>query len=136
MAERKVNKMNVDFTEKRKYPRFDFRIPMRYRKIETDTYDFKGSLIKNISKGGVKMTIYEFLPLNLRLAVEIPLTSGTQPVKGVCRVVWVRKTGIGNQYDVGVEFVNLNQGDPAQIARFIFNKSEGKVLWKEESSSF
>lgn len=109
--------------ERRRYFRLDSRIPMRYRKIEANSQEFRGSLMKNISKGGVQMTVYEFLGRNLKLALEIPLESGISPVQGSSRVAWVRKTSFSEQYDVGIEFVNLNQGDGTQIATFISSKS-------------
>ena len=115
--------MQKDIAEKRKYPRLNSRIPMRYRKIETSTQEFQGSLMKDISEGGTRMTISEFLPLNSKLAMEIPLMPGRRPVKGVSRVAWVAKAGFSERYDVGVEFVELDQEDSMQIAKFILNKA-------------
>ena len=109
--------------ERRKEIRLDSRIPMRYRKIEANTREFKGSLIKNISASGVKITNYEFLPLNSRLAMEIALASGRKVVEGICRVAWVKKAPFSEQYDIGVEFVNLDQGDEGQISDFIFSRN-------------
>ena len=114
--------------ERRRYLRLDSRIPMRYRKIETNIQEFKGSLMRNISEGGASMTIYEFLPLNLRLALEIPLMFGKKPLQGISRVAWVAKAAFGEQYDVGLEFVNLNHENLTQVAKFVFDKSIEKVL--------
>ena len=114
--------------EKRKHPRFNFSMPMRYKRIGKDVRDFKGSLIKNLSKGGAQVNTFEFLPLNVKLAVEIPLLSGVQPVKGVCRVAWVRKAAFSEQYDAGVEFVDFDQENTEQIAKFIFDKNIEKVI--------
>ena len=58
--------------------------------------------------------------------MEMPLVSGIKAVQGTCRVAWVKKAPFGEQYDVGLEFVNLNQGDDIQIANFVFNKSMEK----------
>ena len=115
--------MCADFREKRKYPRLDFSSPMRYRKLKTDDQQFKGSLMRNISEGGVMMAIYEFLSLNLNLSIEIPLGTGTAPMKGTCRVVRIKKAAFSEQYDAGLEFVTLSQEDVTRIAKFIFNKS-------------
>lgn len=116
-----------DFIEKRKHTRLKFNVPVRYRKIKADSQELKGTLIRDISRGGLKMLAYEFLPLNLRLAMEIPLVSGLKAVEGTARVAWVKKTGITPQYEVGVEFVNLNQGDAEQIAKFVLDQSARKV---------
>lgn len=114
--------------EKRRHIRFDSRIPMRYRKIETNAREFKGSLMRNISEGGVKATIHEFLPLNSKLAMEIPLVSGRKSVNGTCRVAWIKKAGFSEQYNVGTEFLHLSEADKIEIANFIFSKSVEKVL--------
>lgn len=114
--------------EKRKHPRFDFSMPMRYKRLEKDARAFKGSLIKNLSTGGAQVNTFEFLPLNVKLAVEIPLLSGVQPVKGICRVAWVRKAGFSEQYDTGVEFVDFGQENTEQLAKFIFDKNVEKVI--------
>ena len=109
------------FSERRKDPRFGFRIPVRYRKLGTVSQEFKGSLMRDISTGGARMTIYEFLPLNLRLAAEIPLISASKPFAGVCRVAWVKKTAFSEQYDVGVEFLELKPEDKTQVGEFVQN---------------
>jgi c-di-GMP-binding flagellar brake protein YcgR len=115
-------------TEKREHLRFDSRIPMRYRRIETNIQEFKGSLMRNISEGGLMMSIYEFLPLNSKLAMEIPLVPGKRPIQEVCRVAWIAKAAFGEQYRVGAEFLNLNQAEGEQIAGFIFDKSVEGIL--------
>jgi c-di-GMP-binding flagellar brake protein YcgR len=115
--------MRREFTEKRRQARLTFHIPMRYKKIESDIREFKGSLMKNISEGGASMSTYEFLPLNSRLAMEIPLRAGSRPVEGLCRVAWVKKAPFGEQYDAGVEFININQEYSKQIGNFILNKT-------------
>jgi c-di-GMP-binding flagellar brake protein YcgR len=112
--------------EKRRHARFSFSMPMRYKRIEKDARDFKGSLIRNLSAGGAQIKTFEFLPLNAKLAVEISLLNGVQPVKGICRVAWVRKTAFSEQYDTGVEFVDFNQENTEQIAKFIFDKNTEK----------
>lgn len=109
--------------EKRRYTRLAFCIPVRYRKITPDIQESKGSLTKDISERGAKMITYEFLPPNLTLIMEMPLISEMKPVKGICRVAWVAKTGFSERYDVGIEFVNLDQGDQARIAKFVFSES-------------
>ena len=110
--------MIMDFAEKRRFPRFDSRISIRYRKIPQVRL-LQGTITRNISKGGLMMRTFEFLPHDARLTVEMALLEGMKPVQGTCRVAWVRKAPFGEQYDTGVEFVNLNQGDPERIGDFI-----------------
>jgi len=115
--------MRENFAEKRRYPRLDLRNPMRYRRLEASSSGFKGSLIRNISEGGARMTIYEFLPRNLKLAIEIPLLTEAESVKGTCRVAWARKAAFSEQYDVGIEFDSLGCEDAGRIAKFVVFKT-------------
>ncbi|MBN3038620.1 MAG: PilZ domain-containing protein [Candidatus Omnitrophica bacterium] len=110
---------NDALEERRRHHRFNFSNPMRYKKIETHGKEFKGSLMRDISVGGARMTIFEFLPLNLRLAAEIPLTMGARPVRSTGRVAWISKTAYGDQYEVGIEFTGLDPDDMGQISEFI-----------------
>ncbi|MFH1046076.1 MAG: PilZ domain-containing protein [Candidatus Omnitrophota bacterium] len=100
---------------------------MRYKKLESATVEFKGSLMRDISVGGASMTTYEFLPLNLKLAAEIPLVSGVRPVRGTGRVAWIRKAGYSDNYDVGLEFSNLDDEDRAQLYEFITVQKVRKI---------
>jgi len=115
--------MALNYREKRRHPRLDSRIPISYRKLETDAAQFKGSLMQDISESGARMTINEFLPLNSKLSLQIHLVSGRNSAQGSGRVAWVRKTAFGEQYHVGVEFAGFSQEDEAQIARFILHNS-------------
>jgi c-di-GMP-binding flagellar brake protein YcgR len=116
------------FVEKRKYPRCYSSLPIRYRKLEKKISESKGALIKNISEGGIKVVMHEFVPLNGKLAVEIPLASGQPSVKGTSRVAWMKKLAFSEQYEVGMEFLDLNQGDSLNIAKFIFTKNVEGLL--------
>ncbi len=115
--------MAVNPGEKRRHPRLDSRIPISYRKLETDAAEFKGSLMQDISESGARMTINEFLPRDSKLSLQIHLASGRNSAQGACRVAWVRKAAFSEQYHAGVEFTGFSQEDEAQIARFILHKS-------------
>lgn len=108
-----------NFIEKRECPRYDLRIPLSYKKIEAKSREFKGSLLKNISLGGVRLSVYELLPQNLKLALEIPLRPGLKPIEAHSRVAWVRSLSYGEQYDIGVEFLKVSKEDNEQLAKFI-----------------
>jgi len=114
--------MFIDAKEKRQHIRLNLRIPMRYKKLETQGEEFKGSLVQDISAGGARMNIHEFLPLNSRLSLEIPMGSARKAIGGTARVIWTNRSGLGDQYNTGLEFLHLNQGDHARIANFIFAK--------------
>ena len=101
---------------------------MRYRKIDAEAQAFKGSLMQNISEGGVCLSTYEFLPLHIKLAMEIPLVPGSSPIRGTSRVAWVKSSAFGDQYEVGAEFTDITQEEILRIGKFVFNKSLEKII--------
>ena len=115
--------MQENRIEKRRHPRLECRVAMHYRQLEAKTQEYKGSLLRNISPNGAGMTLYEFLPLNSKLAMQIRLLFNRKPIQGCCRVAWVRKAAFSEQYDAGIEFDNLSQIDNEQIAEFILNRN-------------
>jgi len=119
--------MRQDFMEKRKYQRFDSRIPVQYKRMQTNTAVFRGGLMKDISEGGARMSVYEFLSRDLKLLVEASLLTGVSPIRGTCRVAWVRKSAFGEQYDIGVKFDDFAQEDTKRIAKFVFLKALNKL---------
>ena len=115
-----------DALERRKHFRADFHIPMRYRQLEKNSPEFKGGLMRDISQGGARMTIFEFLPMHLNLAAEIPLISGAKPLKGTGRIAWVKKVAYGDQHDVGIEFTGIDHEDITQINEFVSWQKTGE----------
>ena len=112
--------MIAEYKEKREYPRLASDVPMSYRTIGAGPQEYKGSLMRDISEGGVRISSYEFLPLNSRLTTEIPLISGRRAMTASCRVAWVAKSGSSERYDTGLEFANLVPEDRRHMAKFLF----------------
>ena len=93
--------------EKRQYPRFAFSEPVSYQ--HTEGSQELGSMGEDISQGGVRIRVNEFLPLlkilNLRLHLNNP--SRVLDVKG--QVVWVRELPLGETFDVGIRFLEIQK---------------------------
>ncbi len=89
--------------EKRQHPRFSFREPVAYNKKEGSPES--GSLANDISGGGVRIRVQEFIPLNTVLDLKVHFTAParTMAVKGF--VVWVREVPHSEVYDVGIRFL-------------------------------
>ncbi len=113
--------MNVvlDFIEKRSCPRLNLRIPISYKRIDSFPQEPKGSLLRNISLGGLSIAAYEFLPHNLKLALDVPLQLGLKPLAAVSRVAWVKKASISDRYQAGIEFVSMDSKDKQQLQTFL-----------------
>ncbi len=64
-----------------------------------------GSLSGDISEGGLRLSVQEFIPLNtiFRLNIHVSDSARVLPAQG--RVVWVREVPQSDRYDVGIEFI-------------------------------
>ena len=92
---------------KRQYARKEFREAIGYQSgFDAPTH---GSLAGDISEGGVRIRVQEFIPLRTVLALKVHLNnpSRTVPVKG--QVVWVREVPQSEVYDIGIRFLEAEK---------------------------
>lgn len=110
--------------ERRKFVRLNFLVDVIYRRYESSEKE-KLSLSKNISTGGICLIAYGELKESDLLDLEIYLPDDNKPIKVMGRVVWVNEfiigeTPKGKRYDVGVEFIDIDQDDLTKIYKYVF----------------
>ena len=68
--------------DKRQYPRFSFHGPVGYQRREDAPES--GSVAVDLSQGGVRLRLSEFVPLNTLLDLKLHLTNPSRimPVRG------------------------------------------------------
>lgn len=99
-------------SEKRKHPRIETHVPVRYSKLKDGvSVKSKGSISKDFSLGGVCFRITEFVPMACRLIVELELPTREKPVKVIAKVAWIRKTTSGNNFELGNHFLEISKED-------------------------
>ncbi len=64
-----------------------------------------GSLSGDISEGGLRLSVQQFIPLNTIVRLQIHVSDPERVLAAQGRVVWVREVPQGDRYDVGIEFV-------------------------------
>lgn len=57
----------------------------------------------DLSEGGVRLAMNDFVPLGAELILQIHLAA-EKVIDDVARVVWVRKIPSAERYEVGLEF--------------------------------
>lgn len=116
--------------ERRKFVRLNANVDVKWAKITPDKESASGDLstTKNISGGGICLTMYgKNVDVGDLLDMEIDLpTKKTIRVKG--RVAWVGEFEIvggrhEKSYDVGIEFLEINEEDRIEISQFVFSFS-------------
>lgn len=113
-----------DGTERRRFVRISANVPVRYS-LPKGGDNLKVVKTKDISIGGICMTITEKLSPNIGLRLEIELGEATSPIFAKGEVVWVKedadlkdKEGI-RYFSVGVEFREILPKDRERLVGFI-----------------
>ncbi len=116
--------------ERRKFVRLNTNVDVKWAKITPDKEGATGDLskTKNISGGGICLTVYgKNVDIGDILDMEIDLpTKKTIKVRG--RVAWVGEFEIvggrhEKNYDLGVEFLEIDEEDRIEINQFVFSFS-------------
>ena len=119
------------FEEKRQFRRLPLKEAVRYE--FKDPRRFGACTSSDISEGGIKLTLNDFVPLETDLTLQINLNEG-QLVECTGRVIWVEKLPFWDAYRAGLKF-NLNElyfKSKKSIREFIqseIQKNEGVSLY-------
>lgn len=99
----------------------------------------RASLIKDISKGGICLILYEEVKSLDVLDLKISLPDEKNPINAIGRVCWVKEIVVSrkpkkSRFEVGVEFIEIDKEDRKKIANYIMFiiQKELKRLEKEE----
>ena len=105
--------------ERRRFPRAESILPVKYKNLRNLGLMPAGSLSKDISEGGVRFKTSEFISLACRLVVEISLPADPKPIKAISKVAWIRKVPAGDNYEIGNHFLEITKEDKARIMNFV-----------------
>lgn len=105
--------------ERRKYPRHTIKIPVQYKNIKTLTEPYVGALTVDMGEGGIRFVGNEFLSLAHRLVLNLVLPAPAHQVKIITKVAWIRKVPIGDQYEIGSQFLSMSEDDKRELKDFI-----------------
>lgn len=110
-------------SEKRKHPRFDVDLPIKYGRTNLL---FKYARAVNASQGGLLLQLPEEVGIGQRLALKLffPFQSELNTVKASVQVVWMdihmRKDWAWD-YQTGVRFVDICTEDMIVLKNFLIN---------------
>ncbi len=107
-------------SEKRFFERFPHSEPihLQFKDPRVST----GCLARDLSEGGVRVRLNDFIPLNTELVAEVRLRD-ENIVESSARVVWVEKSRFGDYYQAGLEFSgsDLAVMNQKKIEEFLVN---------------
>ncbi|PIQ82460.1 MAG: hypothetical protein COV76_03530 [Candidatus Omnitrophica bacterium CG11_big_fil_rev_8_21_14_0_20_64_10] len=105
--------------ERRVYPRLFRSAEVKYRNFLKPTKEFSGTLAKDISAGGLRISGTQILPKDSRLVVEFSLPEGLRPIRTIARVAWQRQKAYSEGCELGIRFLEIMPEDRDRIADFV-----------------
>jgi len=96
--------------DKRNFQRFNVNVAVRYRILESLAIP-KVSQTEDMSEGGIRMTLSEYVRPETRLELTIHIPSQPWPIMAIGRVVWVKPESLNKQFITGIQLTYIRQKD-------------------------
>lgn len=116
------------FAEKRRFQRLESRFPLKYKDLRKTGEEFRGTISKNISEGGVRFRSDRFISLACRLVVEINVPPMEKPIRAISKIAWIKKLPAGDDYEVGNQFLEISREDKNTIESLIKTELQNPSL--------
>lgn len=91
--------------ERRRYVRIPESSQISYEVMpNVKTRDY---ITRDISQGGIRFFVHEFIPKNSLLKIRLTLEKVTFSFEAVVKLVWIKEAPRSDNYEIGVEFINI-----------------------------
>ncbi len=104
--------------ERRQSVRVECEIPSSVRDLDSlSPHQIKTAVIRNLSRGGIRLRMDEFVPIQDRLTVYFNLPNH-RSVEVHITLAWVVEIPHINKYEMGARFVEMSREDEDAIQNF------------------
>jgi len=107
--------MEAAATEKRRFPRIEFKSPLQYRLRGTRGY--RNTIAEDVSLGGLRFSDNYFVAPKSHLNLEFNALN--RLIQAVGKVVWVSHIPHTDRYRYGVEFIGSDRQNLSFLNDFI-----------------
>lgn len=112
-------KGNAPVPDRRRFPRLICSASIQFRSVLKPQNPFVGSLSKDLSASGIRVTLAESLPVESRLVLLLSLPHLLKPIRTIARVVWTQEQRFTEAYDCGLQFLEMTPEDREAIAGYV-----------------
>lgn len=109
----------VRITERRRFVRIPENSQISYEILSKPKIG--NSITKDISQGGIRFFIYEFIPKNSLLRIRLTIKKIPFSFEAPVKVIWIEEDPRHSRYEVGVEFTNISQEATDHLVSYITN---------------
>lgn len=104
--------------ERRRCLRVECELASSFRDLDSaNPSHIEYAVIKNISRGGIKLRVDAFVPIQDRLYVYLNLPTH-QTLELQVRPAWIVELPHLNKYEIGARFVDMREEDESVIENF------------------
>jgi c-di-GMP-binding flagellar brake protein YcgR len=107
--------MNLKGSEKRKFPRLESDLRLRYQ--IRGTPQFGNAIAKDISVGGLRFAVGNYIRPLTDIMLEINMLS--RVINPIGRVRWTQALPHSNRYQVGLEFIEIEPVSKNYLSDYI-----------------
>ncbi|MFC1703398.1 PilZ domain-containing protein [Candidatus Omnitrophota bacterium] len=104
-------------SDRRRFAREDVHVPVRYE-IKASK-QFGATLTKDISEGGIKMTLERFLPLHTEVKLNINLEEIATLVHALGSIAWLRQIPYSDRYQLGIKFLEMDENYKKSLREYL-----------------
>ncbi len=104
-------------SERRKFKRTELDVPVRYK--FKNSKEFGSTLSRDISEGGVRLSVDKFVPVNTDVVLELGLGKLSNMINAVAKVAWTNFIPFSDRYQLGLEFYEINCQNQKDISDYV-----------------
>ena len=104
------------FEERRRYPRFNTHLPVRFQ-LKESASKFGHTLSRDISEGGIRLILNEFLRPKTEVFLETIVLGRVILPKAA--VVWSHRIPHSDNYQIGLEFLEMDRIERQKLKEYI-----------------
>ena len=112
--------------ERRRFVRVPEESPISYE-VLNDARTGQ-AFTKDISQGGIRFFVKEFIPKDSLLKIYLPLQKILFNFETVIKIVWITEAIHSERYEVGAEFVNISEEDTERLVEYIEKYIHKKIF--------
>ena len=118
-------KSGIVSVEKRRFPRFNVDLPMKYSEVKVRKK--QGGIAHDASEGGLLVYLQEKFPIGTKLKIEVFFSHGFRltPIKAEAEIVWadIRGPEDWGEYKYGLRFINIGKDEFSKLKGLLDNLS-------------
>ncbi|MBL7130434.1 MAG: PilZ domain-containing protein [Candidatus Omnitrophica bacterium] len=121
-----MSEKDTAMQDRRKFVRLNAAVEVDYIVLDSESQQREHTATKNISAGGICLIAHEQLRAGDILSLTFSLPNNESPIIVKGKVVWIKSFKVASEkesYDVGIEFIDINEVNRERIDKYVFSLS-------------